>query len=59
VQAAFSQQESAFSQHFFTHSVFGQHSLPHSPLSAFLQQHATVQSATAAINKIFFMTLKF
>jgi hypothetical protein len=46
-------------QHFFsTHSVFGQHSLAQSPLSAFLQQQLIAQKATAAINKIFFIRLK-
>ena len=71
--SAFLQQLSAFShgvahsalaaqlsalQHFFsTHSVFGQHSLAHSPLSAFLQQQLIAQNATAAINKIFFILL--
>ena len=59
MQAAFSAQQLSALQHFFsTHSVLGQHSLAHSPLSAFLQQQLTAQKATAAINKIFFITLK-
>ena len=57
-QAALAAQLSALQHFFSTHSVFGQHSLAHSPLSAFLQQQLIAQNATAAINKIFFMTLK-
>jgi hypothetical protein len=57
-QAAFAGQHSAFGHAFSTHSVFGQHSLAHSPLSAFLQQQLTAQTATAMINKIFFIRLK-
>jgi hypothetical protein len=57
-QAALAAQLSAWQHFFSTHSVFGQHSLAHSPLSAFLQQQLTAQKATTAINKIFFITLK-
>ena len=58
-QAALAAQLSALQHSFFsTHSVFGQHSLAHSPLSAFLQQQLIAQNATAAINKIFFIRLK-
>jgi hypothetical protein len=59
-ESGFWQQESALQHSFFsTHSVFGQQaSLAHSPLSAFLQQQLTAQIAMAAINKIFFITLK-
>jgi hypothetical protein len=56
-QAALAAQLSAL-QHFSTHSVCGQHSLAHSPLSAFLQQQLTAQNDTTAINKIFFIRLK-
>ena len=56
--AAFAQQLSALGQHFSTVSVFGQHLVAHS-LPSFLQQQATAHKATAAINKIFFITLNF
>jgi hypothetical protein len=53
-ESAFWQQESFLAQH----SVFGQHFSAH--LLSFLpQQQATVKAATAASNKIFFITLKF
>ena len=55
-ESAFWQQLSAFWQHFSTHSVFGQPSAAPSVLAAFLQQ-PIAQKATAAINKIFFITL--
>jgi hypothetical protein len=58
-QAALAAQLSAWQHVFSTHSVFGQHSLAHSPLSAFLQQQLIAQNATAAISKIFFILLKF
>ena len=56
--SALGQQGLSFWQHFSTHSVFAQHLVAHF-LPSSLQQQATVQSAIAAINNIFFITLKF